>query len=183
MQHFFNRNIFVFDVDNTLLEWSNPTVFLKNYKTATTILRQKSILDHNRGNRLPINFKKPTKLPNYKIPSWLLPFFEHLKAKKQFVAIFSDIPHTELEDMLRPFGVSVIIDGQYIQALKPLPDGLWQLASIIGCNPNQIIMIGDQRSTDGLSAFNVGAHFYPISTLKSLGLDGFLETLPKLLPN
>jgi predicted HAD superfamily phosphohydrolase YqeG len=183
MKNFFTRYVFVFDVDNTLLDWSDPRVLLKDLTYTGAILRQRKHLNQYRGRRLDIPYQRPTSKPKFKLPHWLNKIFTELQSSKQCVAIFSDIPHYEMHPLFKKFGISIIINGQKINALKPLPDGLWQISSAIGVNPQQIIMIGDQRKTDGLSAFNAGAQFFNIESIRNQGWERFLQTLSMELHN
>jgi len=183
MKEFLRRRIFVFDIDNTLLEWSNPFIFFRDVQYTKTILKQRPTLNYHRGFRTPFSYKRSSSSPKFILATWLQKFLGHLQSTGQPVAIFSDIPHHELHSLLESYGISVIINEQGIQALKPLPDGLWNIASMLGGSNGQIIMIGDQRTTDGLSAFRAGAHFYHIDTIQQQGWEAFLKTLPFELPN
>ena len=180
MKQFLSSPVFVFDVDYTLLDWSNPSVFLKDVPFTLKLAQQKPKLDRFRGFRSNIDMPYPSGPSTYSIPRWLSPLFSHLTKAKQSIAVFSDLPHYEMHPLFLKYGITTIVSAKDIQALKPLPDGLWQICSLLHCSPNQVIMIGDQRQTDGLAAFRAGACYYPIQAIQHFGWERFLHSVPSV---
>ena len=179
MKKFLSSPVFVFDIDNTLLDWSNPLVFLRSVPFTLTLAKQKPQLDRLRGFRCSIDLPYPDGPSTFTIPTWLSPLFSHLVATHQRIAIFSDLPHYEMHPLFLEYGITTIISAKDIQALKPLPDGLWQICSALQCGCNQLVVIGDQRETDGLAAFRAGACYYPIQAIQYFGWERFLHSIPQ----
>lgn len=90
----------------------------------------------------------------------LLVMIEDIKKRGQKVFIFSDYP---IEDKLKAIGLSV--DGMYaatdrrINELKPSPKGLKLIMEDTGFSPEDILMVGDRMSRDGMAAENAGCDY------------------------
>ena len=179
MKQFLSSPVFVFDVDYTLLDWSAPSVFLRDVPFTLKLAKQKTQLDRLRGFRRAIDIPYPEGPSTFSIPRWLSPLFSHLVKSQHPIAIFSDLPHYEMHPLFLQYGITTIVSAKDIQALKPLPDGLWQICSMLHCGCNHLIMIGDQRQTDGLAAFSAGACYYPIQAIQHFGWERFLTSLPR----
>ena len=169
--------VFVFDIDNTLLDWSNPLVFLRSIPFTFKLAKQKPQLDRLRGFRKRIEMPYPVATPTFTIPRWLSPLLSHLITNNHRMAIFSDLPHYEMHPLFLEYGITTLISAKDIQALKPLPDGLWQIISVMNCSCAQVVLIGDQRQTDGLAAFRAGACYYPIQAIQHFGWERFLHSV------
>ena len=99
----------------------------------------------------------------------LIRIIDDIKKRGQKVYIFSDYP---IEDKLKALGISA--DGMYaatderLGELKPSPKGLRLIMQDHGYGSDDILMIGDRMSRDGLAAANAGCDYLilPKSPLK-----------------
>ena len=176
MQQLFKKKIYVFDVDNTLIDWNDLKTMFSDISYSLQISKVQKQLNQKRG----IRNQPALRLPLRSLPPLhpeLLALFTFLRQKNEPIVIFSDLPHPELETIFTAFHVQVIINGQDIAATKPLPDGLWQIASQYGVSPTEIILIGDQDKTDFRSAINAGTQYFNVETLKQIGWREFYDRL------
>ena len=176
MSQFFKKKIYVFDVDNTLIDWSNLKTLLHNLSYTLQLIKTQKILDKQRGLRDCSPLQLPISSP-FPINPELLEFLKHLRGNKENIVIFSDLPHPELFALFQKFQIQLIVDGQAIRATKPLPDGLWQIASQYGVPMSEIILIGDQDKTDFHSAIKAGAQYCDVQDLKQIGWREFYHRL------
>ena len=176
MSQFFQKKIYVFDVDNTLVDWSNPKTLFHDISYSLQLKKTQKILNKHRGLRgcYPLKLPAISPLP---IHPELLQLLKHLREQKENIVIFSDLPHPELFSIFEQFQIQLIINGQDIRATKPLPDGLWQIASQYGVPASEIILIGDQDNTDFRSAIKAGAQYYDVRDLKRIGWREFYHRL------
>jgi FMN phosphatase YigB (HAD superfamily) len=90
----------------------------------------------------------------------LLAIIEEIKKREQKVFIFSDYP---IEDKLNAIGLKV--DGTYaatdrkLNELKPSPKGLRLIMEDTGFSPEDLLMVGDRMSRDGMAAENAGCDY------------------------
>ena len=103
----------------------------------------------------------------YQVPLDLLPgcqdrmvsgLMEKLRRRGTAVLVYSDYP---AEDKLKAMGIRAdrvfcALDPD-MMCLKPDPKGMSHILSAVGFQPDQVLMVGDRYSRDGLSARNVGA--------------------------
>lgn len=85
---------------------------------------------------------------------------EALRAKGIWVLIFSDYP---VEEKLAALELQV--DGMYsasderLMELKPSPKGLLLIMQDYGLKPEELLMIGDRYSRDGMAAISAGVDY------------------------
>ena len=90
----------------------------------------------------------------------LIEIIDSIKKRGQKVYIFSDYP---IEDKLKAIGLSA--DGMYaatderLGELKPSPKGLNLIMQDHGYTGDDILMIGDRMSRDGMAAVNAGCDY------------------------
>lgn len=88
----------------------------------------------------------------------LLELFAQLDARGIPRAVVSDHP---TDDKLRGLqmldGWVTRIDCSALGALKPLPDGLEEVAHLLDCSPTELLLVGDREDTDGEMAVAAGA--------------------------
>ncbi len=105
-------------------------------------------------------YDKPLKAVHDTRDTALLEVIEEIRERGQKVFIFSDYP---IEDKLGAIGLSV--DGMYaatderLNELKPSPKGLKLIMEDTGLKPDEILMVGDRMSRDGLAAENAGCDY------------------------
>lgn len=176
MQQLFKKKIYVFDVDNTLVDWNNLKTLFHDISYSFEITKIQKSLNQRRGlrNNPPLQLPLCSPLP---IHPELLQFLKHLRDNKEIIVIFSDLPHPELHDVFEKFQIQLIIDGQDIASTKPLPDGLWQIASQYSVPASEIIFIGDQDKTDFHSAIRAGVQYFSVDHLKQIGWREFYHRL------
>ena len=174
MEELLRNKIYIFDVDNTLINWSSPKTLLHDLSYSFGMKRAQQQLNQQRGlrDRPPIHL--PLCAP-FSINPDMLKFWTHLRENKHPIVIFSDFPHLELHPIFSCYQIQLIINGQDIGANKALPDGLWQIASLYGVSNSDLIFIGDQDKTDFHSAISAGAQYCDIKELKQLGWREFYQ--------
>ena len=105
-------------------------------------------------------YKKPLKAVYETRDKELLKLIEVMKDRGQKIYVFSDYP---TEDKLAALSLSV--DGTYaatdgrVNELKPSPKGLLLIMEDGGFAPEEILMVGDRMSRDGMSAQNAGCDY------------------------
>ena len=105
-------------------------------------------------------YDKPLKAVYETRDTDLLGMIEDVKKRGQKVFIFSDYP---IEDKLNALGLSA--DGMYaatderLNELKPSPKGLKLIMEDHGLKPDEILMVGDRMSRDGMAAENAGCDY------------------------
>ena len=174
MQQLFRKKIYIFDVDNTLINWSSTKTRFHDLSYSFEMKKAQQQLNQQRGlrNRPPIQL--PLCAP-FSIHPEILDFWTHLRKHKHPIVIFSDLSHFELHAIFSTSQIQLIINGQDIGANKPLSDGLWQCASLYGVPTSDLIFIGDQDRTDFRSAISAGAQYCDIEELKRLGWREFYQ--------
>ena len=166
MTVFFQNKIFIFDVDNTLLDWSNHTVFFHNLALSKQIIHFQKKLEHIRGQRRNFSYESiDSSAPP--IADNIHSFITEIQNQGHLIAVLSDLPHPELHPFFAQYHINVIVNGQDIKANKPLPDGLWQIQSTFSGRADQMILIGDQEYTDHRAAFNHGSRFIHVKDIKA----------------
>ena len=128
-------------------------------------------------------YEKPLKAVYETRDTELIKIMEELKKRGQKVFIFSDYP---IEDKLKALNLKV--DGMYaatderVNALKPDPKGLMIIMEDHSLKPDEILMIGDRMSRDGMAAQNAGCDYLILAKNKRERLKTFC-TIRKLCYN
>lgn len=187
MAYFLKKKLLIFDIDNTILLWKESGLWWRHQNISKPLRQAQKSIAFKRGLRkhsceetvqyrsLPIA-QFPQNIES-DISAWIQQSFTWLNQNQIPIGIFSDLPHPELHHYFATFQIQHIIDGQWQQITKPLPDALWQLAALFGVPPTQIILIGDQRSTDQQSAFAMGAHFFNINDIHQQNPQDFFNSI------
>ncbi len=160
------KKLVIFDVDNTIINWSEPSTIWthrRHWSSRTSLSNTARLF---RGIHHPnITAIKTERATHVKIV-WFEQCVRWIQQTQGHVAIFSDLPQLHLHQYFTNIGVFSIIDGLDIGCVKPLPDGGHQLMAQFGVPPSQTYLIGDDTRTDGRSAFNWGGHFIPVSRIQ-----------------
>ena len=83
--------------------------------------------------------------------------------------VVSDYPAMGKLDQMGLDGWVGIIDCRELGAFKPLPDGLWAAAALLGVRPGQILHVGNRWETDGGAAEAAGCRFVHVDELPLSG--------------
>ena len=121
-------------------------------KTGRTADSAESIIQKAIFEDYPATFKPSDIIPG------LPEIFSHLDRHRIPRAVVSDHP---TDDKLR--GLQILegwvtrIDCSALGALKPLPDGLQEVARLLNCSTEELVLVGDREDTDGEMATAAGA--------------------------
>ena len=168
MLDFFEKNLILLDVDNTLLDWSDwKTIW--SFRSDWTHRKQlSSALSLSRGIRTHSsnNSSRPESILNPPIASWFKEALPWMKEQNIYMAIFSDHPQSQLWSYFLSHEIYTIVNASDIGCSKPLPDGIAQIQAFFSVAAHNTFLIGDGIYTDGRAAQLNGAHFIPVQSLQ-----------------
>jgi len=93
---------------------------------------------------------------------WVPETINKLKNNQIRVVVFSD--YGSVEDKLKAIGFDLkwadaLCDAPALGGLKPCKESFAKLCDTLGVKPEECLMVGDRRDTDGLGAESVGMPF------------------------
>ena len=167
MTSFFQKKLFLLDVDHTLIDWTNPrTVWrfrnewqhkIKQSQRAVSLRGCRTSTDHTIITTSPSQTTHPG--------SWSTELIEYIQSNGYWLAIFSDFSQPLLNEWFEQTNLHHIAIGMHSGCLKPLPDGCYHLMSQLGVSGSQTYLIGDGLRTDSRAIHAVGGHFIPIEEI------------------
>lgn len=169
MNPFFQKKLFLLDVDHTLIDWSNPMTWWHFRKDVPDKFEFGSTSPHQRGQRLyrhcTPRHSSSTGISKYTFSNPVQEILDILRTTNCGIGVFSDLPQSALHPTFQCLGIHHIVCGLTIGALKPLPDGCLQLMATFGVVGSQTYLIGDGLHTDARAITSVGGTFIPIDSL------------------
>lgn len=166
MNQHFQKKLVIFDVDNTILNWSDPVTIwtFRKYLSSRSTLSNKASTQRGLRNYTAKTTKKQRSI-RFRV-RWFEKCVSYIQQNQGYVAIMSDLPQEYLHSYFNTIGVFSIVDGLDIGCVKPLPDGGYQIMAQFGTPPSQTFLIGDNSRTDGRAVFAWGGHFIPFAQIQ-----------------
>ncbi len=169
MNPFFQKKLFLLDVDHTLIDWSNPLTWWYFRKDIPKKFEFSTTSPHQRGQRLyrhcTSRHSPYTIASQYTFSNPVQEILHILHTADCGIGIFSDLPQSALHPTFERLGIHHIVCGLTIGALKPLPDGCLQLMTTFGAVGSQTYLIGDGLHTDARAITSIGGTFIAIDSL------------------
>ena len=170
MNPFFQKKLFLLDVDHTIIDWKQlQTVwdFRKDIARKLT-LTERAV--HLRGGKSASlgsqHLSQVQDTDSHTVPEFITVILQEIEERKHWVGIFSDFPQPLLLSTFSTLNIHHIVSGSDIGCLKPLPNGCLQLMAMLGVCGSETHLIGDGCRTDARSITQAGGHFIPIQQLR-----------------
>ncbi len=171
MNPFFQKKLFLLDVDHTLIDWSSPKTWWHFRQDIPSKFAFGSASPHQRGRRVHSQcmpqYSSAISNSQYIFGNSVRELLSILRTSGCGIGIFSDLPQSALHSTFEKMGIHHIVCGLTIGALKPLPDGCLQLMTAFGVVGSQVYLIGDGVRTDARAITSIGGTFIAIDSLLS----------------
>ena len=171
MNPFFQKKLFLLDVDHTIIDWKQlQTVwdFRKDIARKLTLTERAVHLRGSQSNSLGSHHLSQVHAvtTSHIIPEWITVILKEIEQTNHWLGIFSDFSQPLLRSTFATLNIHHIVSGSDIGCLKPLPDGCLQLMAMLGVCGSETHLIGDGSRTDARSITQAGGHFIPIQQLR-----------------
>jgi FMN phosphatase YigB (HAD superfamily) len=170
MNPFFQKKLFLLDVDHTIIDWKQLQTmwdFRKDIVRKLTLTERAVHLRGGQSASLGSHHLSPVQATDlHTVPEFITVILQEIEQTNHWLGIFSDFPQPLLRSTFSTLKIHHIVSGTDIGCLKPLPDGCLQLMAMLGVCGSETHLIGDGCRTDARAITQAGGHFIPIQQLR-----------------